>query len=214
MRAIAFVTSHHSHRVRSGSYAPLSLEIDEKMKPKSLNTTASSTTSPWRKLAKFYGTVGLLAALVAACDTGVIRQASTNAQQDPFAQTRVEPNFQFNVQRRAGTCPQSVGLWLFSLGFEGGADHTVIPNTEAIASGPTKLVVSEKKRLEYEVPLRSEYTSCVGQASSELLTAYNFQFRNGKVYFRMDVSRDDGYREILYKGVSANRPYIHWRATE
>jgi hypothetical protein len=30
----------------------------------------------------------------------------------------------------------------------------------------------------------------------------------------MDVSRDDGYREILYKGVSANRPYIHWRATE
>jgi hypothetical protein len=75
-------------------------------------------------------------------------------------------------------------------------------------------VKSEKKRAEYEAPLRKEYASCVGQATSGLVSAYNFQFRSGKVYFRMDVSRDDGYREILYKGVSANRPYIHWRATE
>jgi hypothetical protein len=184
------------------------------MEPKSLNTAASSNTKRWQKLAKFYTSVGLLAGLVAACNTGVMHQTSTNAQQDPFAQTRVQPNFQFNVQRQAGNCPQTVGLWLFSLGFEGGADHTVIANTQAIASAPAKLVVSEKKRLEYEAPLRREYTSCVGQASSGLLSAYNFQFRNAKVYFRMDVSRDDGYREILYKGVSANRPYIHWRAAE
>jgi hypothetical protein len=103
---------------------------------------------------------------------------------------------------------------MFMLGFEGGADHTVIAQTQAIASAPAKLIVSEKKRAEYEAPLRGEYASCVGQASSQLLSAYNFQFRDGKVYFRMDVTRDDGYREILYKGVSANRPYIHWRAAE
>jgi hypothetical protein len=184
------------------------------MKLKSLNTATNSNTSTWQKLAKFYSSVGLLAALVAACGTGIIRQASTNAQQDPLAQTRVQPNVQFNVQRQAGTCPQTVGLWMFMLGFEGGADHTVIAQTQAIASAPAKLIVSEKKRAEYEAPLRGEYASCVGQASSQLLSAYNFQFRDGKVYFRMDVTRDDGYREILYKGVSANRPYIHWRAAE
>jgi len=144
----------------------------------------------------------------------VVASVSANAQQDPFAQTRVQPNFQFNVQRQAGTCPQKVGLWLFSQGFEGGADHTVVAETQAIASAPAKLVNSQKKRVEYEAPLRKDYASCVGQANSPLLNAYNFQFRNGKVYFRMDVSRDDGYREILYKGVSANRPYIHWRAAE
>ena len=183
------------------------------MTSKNLKTTASSNKSRWRTLAKLSGTVGLLATLITACETG-IRQASTNAQQDPFAQTRVQPNFRFNVQRQSGSCPQTIGLWLFSLGFEGGADHTVVAETQAIASAPAKLVKSEKKRAEYEAPLRKEYASCVGQATSGLVSAYNFQFRSGKVYFRMDVSRDDGYREILYKGVSANRPYIHWRATE
>jgi len=136
------------------------------------------------------------------------------AQSDPFAQTQVQPNFQLNVQRQAGTCPNTVGLWMFMLGYEGGADHTVVADTQAIASAPAKLIVSQAKRLEYEAPLRKEYASCVGQASSPLVSAYNFQFRNGKVNFRMDVSRDDGYRAILYKGVSASRPYIHWRANE
>ncbi len=183
------------------------------MKAKNLNTTASSNQSRWQKLAKFSGTVGLLTALMAG-GTSMIRSVSANAQQDPFAQTRVQPNFQFNVQRQAGTCPQKVGLWLFSQGFEGGADHTVVAETQAIASAPAKLVNSQKKRVEYEAPLRKDYASCVGQANSPLLNDYNYQFRNGKFYFRMDVSRDDGYREILYKGVSANRPYIHWRAAE
>jgi hypothetical protein len=90
----------------------------------------------------------------------------------------------------------------------------VVADTQAIASAPAKLVVSQPKRLEYQAPLRSEYASCVGQASSEQFRAYNFQFRNGKVSFRMDMTWMDGYTEILYKGVSASRPYIHWRATE
>jgi hypothetical protein len=136
------------------------------------------------------------------------------AQTDPSAPAQIKPNYQFNVQRQSGSCPKSVGLWMFMLGFEGGADHTVVADTQAIASAPAKLVVSQQKRLEYEAPLRSQYASCVGQASSPLLSAYNFQFRNGKVNFRMDVSQGDGYREILYKGMSASRPYIHWRAAE
>jgi hypothetical protein len=184
------------------------------MKFPMLNTVAGSTSNRWQKLAKFSSAVGLLTALIAACGTSVTPQASTNAQSDPFVKTQVQPNFQFNVQRQAGTCPQTVGLWEFMLGFEGGADHTVVPDTQAIASAPAKLVKSEKKRAEYEAPLRKEYATCVGQANSQQLSAYNFQFRNGKVYFRLDVSRDDGYREILYQGVSANRPYIHWRAAE
>jgi hypothetical protein len=139
---------------------------------------------------------------------------SAVVQQNPFAQTRVQPNFEFNVQRQAGICPRTVDLWLFSVGFEGGSDHTVIADTKAIAYTPAKLVISERKQLEYEAPLRREYASCVGQASSSLLTPYKFQFRNGKVSFRMDVSQGDGYREILYRGVSAHRPYIHWRAVE
>ena len=142
--------------------------------------------------------------------TATLAQAQTN----PSASIQMQPNLQFNVQRQAENCPQTVGLWMFMLGFEGGADHTVIANTQAIASAPAKLVVSQPKRLEYEAPLRSEYASCVGQASSEQFRAYNFQFRNGKVSFRMDMTWMDGYTEILYKGVSASRPYIHWRATE
>jgi hypothetical protein len=184
------------------------------IKSKRLNTVANSNTNRCQKLGKFYSPVGLLAALVAVCGMGVISPVSTNAQQGPLAQTQVQPNVQLNVQRQAGSCPRSVGLWMFMLGFEGGADHTVVADTQAIASGPAKLVASDKKRAEYEAPLRREYASCVGQARSDQVSAYNFQFRNGKVYFRMDVSRDDGYREILYKGVSASRPYIHWRAAE
>ncbi|HEY9669406.1 MAG TPA: hypothetical protein V6C91_21515 [Coleofasciculaceae cyanobacterium] len=181
------------------------------MKSKTLNTTVSSTQSRSSKLAKFSSSFGLLTALVAA---SLIPHASTTAQQDPLSTAQMQPNFQLNVQRQAGTCPKTVGLWEFMIGVEGGADHTVVANTQAIASGSAKIVSSEKKRVVYEAPLRREYASCVGQASSPLLRAYNFQFRNGKVSFGLDVSQDDGYREILYKGVSANRPYLHWRAAE
>ncbi|HEY9874116.1 MAG TPA: hypothetical protein V6D12_11800 [Candidatus Obscuribacterales bacterium] len=181
-----------------------------------MHTKTQLNKSCWQHLARFSTKVGILSALVmtAACSIGVTNQSVTNAQSDPLAQTRIQPNVKFNVERQAGNCPRTVGLWLFSLGYEGGADHTVVADTQAIASAPAKLVVSQKKQLEYQAPLRSNYASCVGKATSPLLSAYNFQFRNGKVSFRMDVSRGDGYREILYKGISASRPYISWRATE
>lgn len=152
----------------------------------------------------------LTASAVGSSSPATLAQAQTN----PLAPTQVKPNVKLNVQRQSGTCPNTVGLWMFMLGYEGGADHTVVADTQAIASAPAKLVVSQPKRLEYEAPLRREYTSCVGQAKSDRISAYNYQFRNGKVRFVMDVSRADGYRQVLYKGLSASRPYIHWRATE
>lgn len=144
----------------------------------------------------------------------VTTTAVAQAQTDPFAQAQIKPNYQFNVQRQAGNCPKTAGLWMFWMGFEGGSDRTVVADTQAIASAPAKLIVSQPKRLEYEAPLRKEYASCVGQAKSDNHRAYDFQFRNGKVYFRLDMSWADAYTQILYKGVSASRPYIHWRVTE
>lgn len=58
----------------------------------------------------------------------------------------------------------------------------------AIASAPAKLMVSQPKRLEYEPPLRKEYAACVGHTKSDNHRAYDFQFRNGNVYCRLDVS--------------------------
>lgn len=184
------------------------------MKPKPLNTVTSFNPNRWWTIVKLCSTVTILGGLISACNTGVNSQESINAQQDPLAQTVIQPNFQFNVQRQSGNCPETVGLWMFMQGFEGGADHTIVAETQAIASAPVKLVVSEKKQLEYEAPLKSEYATCVGESRSDLVRAYNFQFRDGKVRFRMDLNWFDGYSEILYKGVSASRPYIHWRAAE
>lgn len=184
------------------------------MKRKTLSPVTPLTTNPWRKLLTLCSTVSILGGLITACNTGVNSQESIHAQQDPLAQTVIQPNVQFNVQRQSGNCPETVELWMFMQGFEGGADHTIVAETQAIASAPVKLAVSEKKRREYEAPLKSEYATCVGESRSDLVRAYNFQFRDGKVRFRMDLSWFDGYSEILYKGISASRPYIHWRAAE
>lgn len=197
------------------------------MKRQNLDNATELNTRRWLHLTRISTTLALFATvLVSAGNTGTANQTATNAQpeftkqaqgttpSDPFAQTQIKPNFQLNVERQAGSCPKTVGLWLFSLGFEGGADHTVVPDMLGVAASPVKLVSSAKNRLEYEAPLRSNYASCVGKASSPLLSFYNYQFQNGKVSFRVDVSQGDGYREILYKGVSGYRPYILWRAAE
>lgn len=68
----------------------------------------------------------------------------------------------------------------------------------AIASAPAKLMVSQRKRPEYEAPLRKESAACVGQAKSDNHRAYNFQFRNGQVYCRLDMSWADASIQILY----------------
>lgn len=195
------------------------------MKLKTFNKTQKR--SPRHYLFRFSSVWGVLSALLMtaiACTSNATSQTKPNPQPptppvappvvDPFAQTQVTPNFQFQVERQAGTCPKTVGLWLFSLGFEGGADHTVVPNMLGISAGPGKLVSTGKNQLVFEAPLNSNYASCVGKASSPQLSFYNFRFGNGKVAFQLNVSKGDGYREILYKGTSGDRPYILWRAAE
>ncbi len=133
---------------------------------------------------------------------------------DSTTLTNMEPNVQFEVVAESGTCPDTVGLWEFGLGFEGGADHTVVVDTTAIASQPAQLITSEAKRVVYEAPLKDEFASCVGTANSEYLSMYDLRFANGKVQFDLDLTNDDGFREIRYADISANRPYVHWRAAE
>ncbi|BAZ12644.1 hypothetical protein NIES4071_44760 [Calothrix sp. NIES-4071] len=121
-----------------------------------------------------------------------------------------KPNMIINVKRQSGVCPQTVGIWTFMLPFEGGAEHT------AVADIPinTKLIASGNKFVEYEAELRQSYKSCVGSAKSERPDVYYFQFRNGKVYFRLDLSKVTLNTTITYKGTGGFRPYVRWIAGE
>lgn len=95
-----------------------------------------------------------------------------------------QPNMILDVKRQAGECPKTVGLWTFMLPFEGGAEHTVVPDTRSIASR-ARLITSRKNFLEYEATLNAKYASCTASANSQTPKVYNFDFRNGKVYFRL-----------------------------
>jgi|GEM_PF-2058837 len=126
----------------------------------------------------------------------------------------IQPNVQFPVVAESGTCPETVAVWEFLLGFEGGADHTVVADFGAIATLPVEVVQSEAQRVVYEAPLNEEFATCVGTARSEYLSMYAFEFGEGKVRFDLDLTNSDGFREIRYADVSVNRPYVYWRAAE
>lgn len=120
-----------------------------------------------------------------------------------------KPNMIINVKLQSGACPQTIGIWTFMLPIEGGAEHTAVADIR-----DAKLVASDKKFVEYEAPLRQSYVSCVGSAKSERPDVYNFQFRNGKVYFRLDLSQETLNTTIMYKGTGGLRPYVRWLAGE
>lgn len=132
----------------------------------------------------------------------------------PGDRTFMEPNVQFSVATESGTCPETIGLWEFGLGFEGGADHTVVVDTQAVANQPAELVRSESQRVTYKAPLKPEYANCVGMAQSEYLSMYTVSFGGGEVQFDLDLTNRDGFLEIRYADISAHRPYVHWRAAE
>ncbi|MEH2331831.1 hypothetical protein [Nostoc sp.] len=131
-----------------------------------------------------------------------------------------KPNVILDIKSQAGICPKTVGLWTISLVSEGGGEYTVVADTRPIAN-PARLVASSERFVEYEAILRESYASCIGSASSQEFRFYNFQFRNGKVYFRVDLpaivnesvngTPDVG---ITYKELAASRPYVRWKATE
>ncbi|PSR14331.1 hypothetical protein C8255_24270 [filamentous cyanobacterium CCP3] len=128
--------------------------------------------------------------------------------------TFMSPNVQFEVTADAGTCPATVSLWEFGLGFEGGADHTVVADFAPIATGSPEITSSEERRVVYAAPLTADFADCPGTATSEYLSMYRYRFDSGNVYFELDLVGDDGFRKIRYADISANRPYVHWRATE
>ena len=166
------------------------------------------------------GSVGMVMVLLlvscsnAGPDSGAESPPADDMQTDPAAQTQMQPNTAFAVQTTAGTCPQTVDLWEFSLGFEGGADHTVVVDAPAIAARPATIIQSDARQVVYEAPLQDTYASCTGTAQSDQLSMYSFQFGDGKVRFSLDLTQGDGYRDILYADLSAGRPYVHWRAAE
>ncbi|PSN11559.1 hypothetical protein C7293_23780 [filamentous cyanobacterium CCT1] len=131
----------------------------------------------------------------------------------PF-DTFMSPNVEFEVTAEAGTCPETVSLWEFGLGFEGGADHTVVPDFAPIVIGSPEIVSSEERRVVYAAPLATDFADCTGTATSDYLSMYAFQFGDGTARFELDLRGDDGFREIRCADISANRPYIHWRAAE
>lgn len=131
------------------------------------------------------------------------------AQIETFTGSLERPNMILNVKREAGTCPQTIGIWTFLLPFEGGAEHTAVADIRG-----AKLVASGEKFLEYEARLRQSYASCVGSAKSARPNVYNFQFRNGKAYFRLDLKQVTINTKITYQGTGGFRPYVRWLAVE
>ena len=138
----------------------------------------------------------------------------TAAAPGPAFDTFVPPNVQIPVTATAGTCPDTVDLWAISQGYEGGADHTVVVDFPAIATGPTDILPAADQRVVYLAPLREEFAACVGTAASEALAMYSFYLEDGNVHFTLNLEERDGTFEIRYADVSANRPYIYWRAQE
>lgn len=130
---------------------------------------------------------------------------------------RTAANSTLNVTRQSGNCPRMVKLWTSERQYEGGGEFTAIADTLAIA-GPSRLVRSNNKSAEFTAPLKSNFASCVGQASSNdgNLSLYRVQFQNRNVIFRVQLPADtpSSPSGIAYKGVVSSRPAIKWQIAD
>lgn len=158
-----------------------------------------------KNLAQLTMTWGLCSALLAATP------ALTQNQPTKPVLPSTPPNITFNVQRQTGTCPTTVRLWSSSRWYEGGAENTVIADTLAIA-GSARLVRSGKRLVEYTAPLKKNYASCVGEATSQELRPYKFRFGSGNVSFRVELPSDSPGlpSEISVRSIVGERPYVRW----
>ncbi|MGA9377401.1 MAG: hypothetical protein WBV73_01255 [Phormidium sp.] len=150
--------------------------------------------------------LGILSVLVAATP-GITQNSQDSAPTIPGNR----PNTTINVNRRSGNCPSSMRLWTSFRSYEGGGEHTVIADISNIANG-AKVSNSGAKFVEFSAPLKSEFASCVGEASSDEEPIYRFRFSDRRVIFRMDLSRlrPGTLTRISYKGVVSSRPAIRW----
>lgn len=149
---------------------------------------------------------GILSVLLAATP-GITQNSQDAAPIIP----RNRPNTTIDVNRRSGNCPSNMKLWTSFRYYEGGGEHTVIADTSAIANG-ARLTNSGAKFVEFTAPLKSEFASCVGEATSDAEPIYGFRFGDRRVVFRMDLSalRPGTITRINYKGVVSSRPAIKW----
>ena len=155
-------------------------------------------------------TFGLLSILV-----GVTPALTQNRPASaPPVLPKTQPNLTFNVERQSGNCPKTVKLWASWRYYEGGGEHTVIADTMPLA-GAAQKVSSSKTLVEYKAPLKKTYVSCIGQAKSPSQdNPYQFRFRDGKVYFRVELPSNNPPSEITYQTVIASRPYVRWAVAD
>ncbi|MBD2681639.1 MULTISPECIES: hypothetical protein [Nostoc] len=159
-----------------------------------------------KKLVQLTDFGSVLCLLIMAGTLPTTAQAKPQSTPGPIS----APNVTLNVQRSSGICPQTIGLWWFTLPYEGGAEHTVVADTREFADS-TKLVSSNNQFAEFVSPLRSDYASCVGKTRTQEYTFYNVEFKNKKAYFRVDLRKINAPgRLITYKTVAASRPYVRW----
>ncbi|MEB3231748.1 MAG: hypothetical protein VKJ64_12120 [Leptolyngbyaceae bacterium] len=128
--------------------------------------------------------------------------------------TPFQANIALAVDTETGTCPATVEFQDELTGYEGGADHAVVVDFAAIAAEPPYPRLVGDRQVIYDAPLLAEYASCVGTAHTDEHRAYEFRFSNGEVVFELDLTQDDGDRQILDTEVVANRAHINWQATE
>ena len=159
-----------------------------------------------KNLPGFTGIFALVSMLVVSTPAFSQRQA-------PPEVPKARPDATIKVTRQSGTCPSAVSLWTSFRYYEGGGEHTVIADTSAIA-GSARLVRSTNKFAEFSAPLKSNFASCVGQATSqeETTNLYSFRFQNKNVIFRVQLPSDtpSNPSEITYKNVVTSRPAVRW----
>ncbi|HLO86621.1 MAG TPA: hypothetical protein VK203_16700 [Nostocaceae cyanobacterium] len=120
------------------------------------------------------------------------------------------PNVKLTVRANGGTCPKTVGLWWLVLPYEGGAEHTVIADTNEFTE-TAKLVSSSPQFVEFAAPLRSGYADCEGQTQAGEFDFYSLRFKDKKAYFRIDLRKINAPAKVItYKAVVASRPYVRW----
>ncbi|MFW6295987.1 MAG: hypothetical protein ACOC04_02230 [Halothece sp.] len=168
------------------------------------------------QLAKFLVLLPLFSFIVACSDTTT--QDTSPTTTDQIGQTTPQrppgpphqPNMVLDVETQSGTCPETIGIFTFLLGYEGGATHTAAADTWPIAN-TVNIVSQDSNSVTYQGKLNEPYASCVGQATSQTPNIYAFNFQDGNVSFTINLSELNApAAEITEAQVLGFRPYIIW----
>lgn len=141
---------------------------------------------------------------------------ATTTQAQSVRQTilpKTLPDLVLQVERKSGNCPKTIGIWTTFRYYEGGGENTIIADTWAIADR-AQLISSGKKVVEYKAPLKTAYTTCIGRArnKTDQEDLYRFRFRDGNVYFRVELPPDTAANpaEFTARSILGARPYVRW----